>query len=169
MLTWTRRPIAIVAALAAIPAVAGCTVPSAGATGISVTSDGQPLGVILMCHDHIDGASLHTDDDDPETRDTTGRWSRVEPLTDFTTWPLAGDADGAADGWTVEQPLGTLDPKKTYRMYGWTTDSSWAAAAVSFTPADLAELTPGQVRYEIGDTVTTSSIEDFRKTACDDF
>ncbi|MFF8607958.1 hypothetical protein ACF06X_18670 [Streptomyces sp. NPDC015346] len=168
MLTWTRRLIAITAAFAAIPAVAGCTVPSAGATGISVTADGQPLGVILMCHDHIDGATLHPDDDDPK-RLHTGRWKRDQAVTGFTTWPLAMVAGDAADGWTAEKPMGTLDPKQTYRMYGWTTDNSWAAASVSFTTADLAALTPGQVRYEIGDTVSISSIEDFRRTACDHF
>ncbi|MFD7321875.1 hypothetical protein ACFV9D_12470 [Streptomyces sp. NPDC059875] len=168
-MTWTGRLLAITAALAAIPAVAGCTVPSAGATGISVTADGQPLGVILMCHDHIDGASLHPEDDDPKTQDTAGRWRRTEALTGFTTWPLATDTDAAADGWTVEKPLGTLDPARTYRMYGWTTDSSWSSASVSFTTADLTDLTPGQVRYEIGDVVTVSSMEKFRRTVCDNF
>jgi hypothetical protein len=77
-------------------------------------------------------------------------------------------AGGAVEGWTVETPLGRLDPKQTYRMYGWTTDSSWAAASVSFTTADLAAVTPGQVRYEVGDTVVTSSIEDFREKGCED-
>ncbi|MFH9722467.1 hypothetical protein ACH4M4_05830 [Streptomyces sp. NPDC017254] len=165
MPTWTRRP----AALAAAPFLTGCTVPSAGATGISVTADGQPLGVIVVCHDHIDGASLYPADDDPATRDTAGRWHRSEALTGFSTWPLTSDIDGAGDGWTVEKPLGTLDPEQSYRMYGWTTDSSWASAPVGFTAADLAELKPGQVRYEIGDEVSIASIEDFRETVCDQF
>ncbi|MEU9864209.1 hypothetical protein AB0D99_25375 [Streptomyces sp. NPDC047971] len=169
MLTWTRRLIATAAALVAMPAVAGCSVPSAGATGVSVTADGQPLGVILMCHDHIDGATLHADDDDPQSNDSTGRWSRTEPLSGFSTWPLATGDDGAVDGWTAEEPLGALDPRTTYRMYGWTTDHSWASASVSFTLAELEDLTPGQVRYEIGDEVTTASIEEFRRTACDHF
>ncbi|MEU8621122.1 hypothetical protein [Streptomyces sp. NPDC048623] len=169
MLTWTRRLVATTTALAAIPAVAGCSVPVAGVTGVSVTADGQPLGVIVMCHDHIDGALLHLDDDDPEKEATVGSWQRAEALTDFSTWPLTTDATAADDGWSAEKPLHTLDPNQTYRMFGWTTDSSWSSAAVSFTVADLKDLSPGQVRYEIGNTVSTTSIDDFRKTACDHF
>ncbi|MFF6777904.1 hypothetical protein ACFY8W_30750 [Streptomyces sp. NPDC012637] len=166
MLTWTRRLIAIAAALAAIPAVAGCTVPLAGMTGISVTADGQALGVIQMCHDHIDGVSLYPDDD-PQPAATTGRWHRDAALTGFSTWPLT--TDGADEGWSVEQRLGTLDPKQTYRLYSWTDDSSWSTVPVTVTSADLEELAPGQVRYEIDDKPSTSSVEDFRTTACEHF
>ncbi|MGN9796382.1 hypothetical protein ACTMTU_35615 [Streptomyces sp. OZ13] len=141
-------------------------------TGISVTADGQPLGVMLVCHGHIDSANLYTDGDKPSAESkTVGTWSRSEPVTGFTTWPLGV----GGEGWSLDKPLRSLDPDRTYTLYGATRDNSWSAAHISFTAEDLAALAPGQLRYLAGDRdgadpdgYLTASIEDFRANACSD-
>ncbi|MFJ3905083.1 hypothetical protein [Streptomyces sp. NPDC090025] len=172
MPTRPRRPFAVAAALVgaltALPALAGCTVPIAGVTGISVTEDGRPLGVIVMCHDHIDVALLALDDPDPEAVEYVGEWGRADPLTGFSTWPLTAPTTAPADGWTVDTRLAKLDPKRSYHLYGATEDNSWSAVGVSFTLADLKKLKPGQVLREGAEGPTTTSLENFRAHTCDD-
>jgi hypothetical protein len=76
--------------------------------------------------------------------------------------------------WKADHPLGKLKPRTTYDLYGWTTDNSSSAAAVSFTLEDLAAMKPGQVRYWAGNTTgdemvgvySVASEEEFRRTAC---
>ncbi|MEX0170588.1 hypothetical protein [Streptomyces sp. LMG1-1-1.1] len=166
MIVRPRRALLTAAVLPALGVLAGCTVPVAGVSGVAVTADGKPIGVIQMCHDRIDGALLHPDDaDDPESPDVTGVWKHDTPVTGFTSWSLGSPADG----WTAEEPLGRLVPGQPYGFYGSTEDNSWSTASVHFTTADLAKLVPGQVRYERGDEARTVSLDDFRAKACEDF
>ncbi|MFC9387187.1 hypothetical protein [Streptomyces venezuelae] len=161
-----RRALAATALAAIVAALSGCAVPPAGLAGVTVTADGSPVGVILMCHDHIDGATLYPDHvDSTGTPEDDGRWEHEAPVTGFTSWSLASPADG----WTAETPLGRLVPGQRYALYGWTEDSSWSAAHVHFTTADLKALVPGQVRYERGDEVRIVSTDEFREKACEDF
>ncbi|MGW7204434.1 hypothetical protein [Streptomyces sp. NPDC054837] len=92
-----------------------------------------------------------------------GRWSGNASVKGFATWPL--DTGG---GWSVDKPLQALKKNRSYHLYGWTRDSSWSTGNVTFTPADLATLTPGRVRYWSGegDDYETGSVEDFRSRAC---
>ncbi|MCX5227686.1 hypothetical protein ABZY16_07315 [Streptomyces sp. NPDC006553] len=162
-----RGPLLLTAFTAVIvTALSGCTVPPAGLAGVTVAADGSPVGVIVMCHDHIDGATLHPDDGDATgTPESEGYWRHDTPVTGFTSWSLTSPADG----WTAERAPGRLVPGQRYGLYGWTEDSSWAAAHVYFTTADLEALAPGQVRYERGDDVRTVSTDEFREKACEDF
>lgn len=163
-----RRNVLAAAGVAVLASVSGCTVEIAGATGIAVDADGRPMGVLMVCHDHIDGASLYTDSKPDDTDDNrsveVGRWSGDESVKGFATWSL----DTAGDGWSVDKPLQPLKENRGYHLYGWTRDSSWSTGNVNFTPADLAALTPGQVRYRSGegDDYKTGSVEDFRSDAC---
>ncbi|MEU3186027.1 hypothetical protein ABZ707_17765 [Streptomyces sp. NPDC006923] len=170
MRTTVRRLALATAVCAAAVTVQGCTVPTAGVTGISVTEDGRPLGVMVVCHDHMDVAELYTDGDKPDAPSkTVGRWARTDPATGFTTWPL----DEGGDGWTVERSSsGALAPHRVYTLFGGTNDNSWSAASVDFTVGHLAALAPGQVRYYTGerdsdgDIYRTTSMADFRAVAC---
>ncbi|MGW3386917.1 hypothetical protein [Streptomyces cinereoruber] len=159
-----RTPLAAAAAGAAL-LLSGCTVPVAGVAGVTVGKDGTPVGVIAMCKEHVDGATLYADAEGPEAQKDMGSWSRGTPLTGLTTWPLS--SPGA--GWTAEKPLGRLAPGQVYVMYGWTEDNSWSTSSVSFTTKDLESLTVGQVHYRSGDMAGTASLEDFRDKACDEF
>jgi hypothetical protein len=154
----------------ALASLTGCTVPVAGVAGITVTEDGRAVGVLMVCHDHIDGAGLYVDHSDDT--EWVATWSRTPPATGFVTWPLA--TGGGA--WTVDDPMpAALEPGRTYTLYGWTDDSSWSTADVSFTPALLAGLEPGQVRYYAGevrgadrDGYLTVPVARFRAEACRD-
>ncbi|WP_306327030.1 hypothetical protein [Streptomyces venezuelae] len=161
-----RRALAVAALATGVAALSGCVVPPAGLAGVTVAADGSPVGVIMMCHDHIDGATLYPDHDDATgSPETEWLWDHDSPVTGFTSWSLASPADG----WTTETPLGRLVPGQEYALYGWTEDNSWSAAHVYFTTADLKALVPGQVRYNNGDEVRIVSTDEFREKACEDF
>ncbi|MEU4871500.1 hypothetical protein [Streptomyces sp. NPDC021608] len=174
-----RNAAAACAGLAALSSLTGCTVPVAGLTGVTVTEDGRPVGVLMVCHDHVDGALLYTDGvgsaggtaEESESEDV-GRWSSSGPVTGFVSWPLAT----GGDGWRVDEAMpAALRPRRAYHLFGGTDDDSWSTVDVSFTPEQLAALAPGQVRYFAGevrgadaDGYVTGSVARFRAAACRD-
>ncbi|MFI6420347.1 hypothetical protein ACIBG6_23480 [Streptomyces sp. NPDC050842] len=172
-----RRALLTAVALSALPLLAGCGVPSAGLTGVSVTADGEPLGVILVCHDQVDAAVLYPDEQagDPDAEVTadavepeyTDFWTSAEPVSGFSSWRLTSETGDA--GWTPDARPRALRPGQLYTLYGTTGDNSWSTGHHSFTLEDLAKLSRGQVRYSVGDLVRTTTVEDFRARACDDF
>ncbi|MDX3529662.1 hypothetical protein P1P75_25425 [Streptomyces sp. ID05-39B] len=146
----------------------------AGTTGVTVTEDGRPVGVLTTCHDHIDGAMLYEDGAEDRSG-TVAQWSRTPPAEGLLTWPLTTEGGGGGGGWSVDDPMpAALERGRTYSLYGWTSDNSWSTAHVTFTLADLAALRPGQVRYFAGDDAPgadrdgrrTASMEEFRTDAC---
>ncbi|MDX3237293.1 hypothetical protein PV392_16755 [Streptomyces sp. ME03-5709C] len=178
-MTGKRSTVPAALCVAALGALTGCTVPVAGVAGIAVSEDGRPLGVMLVCHHRIDGATLHDaddgdDGDDGDEREDPpdlGRWSRGKAATGFTLWSL----ESGGRGWSTEVPASVpFSPRRTYRLYGWTRDNSWSASAVSFTGAQFAALEPGQVRYYKGegmpgsdrDGYATVPFATFRASAC---
>lgn len=166
-----RYTVAACVSAAALASSTGCTVPIAGVAGITVTGNGEPIGVLMVCHHHVDAAILYADDGGDASEDM-GRWSRAEPATGFVTWPL----HTGGEGWSVDRAVpAALERQRTYVLYGATEDNSWSTDDVSFTGADLAALAPGRVRYFAGDVrgadddgYLTASIEDFRADACED-
>ncbi|GAA3836436.1 hypothetical protein GCM10022403_081240 [Streptomyces coacervatus] len=54
-----RRLVGAVAVGLGLAATSGCTVPVDAVAGISVTTDGRLLGVMMVCRHHIDGATLY--------------------------------------------------------------------------------------------------------------
>ncbi|MER5964777.1 hypothetical protein [Streptomyces sp. NPDC002057] len=176
-----RRALLAAAVLSALPALAGCGVGSAGVTGVTVTAEGAPVGVVLVCHDRIDTAVLYPDEPvtDPDADVTaeaaepeyTDSWSAATPVEDFSTWPLTlpPGAETATLFWTPEEPPRPLEPGRLYTLYGATRDNSWSTDHHSFTLADLKHLTPDRVSYTHGDTVRTTTLTDFRAHACDAF
>ncbi|MHB9864426.1 hypothetical protein [Streptomyces sp. YIM S03343] len=163
-----RHLIGAVAVGVTLATTSGCTVPIDAVAGISVTDDGRPLGVMLVCGHHIDGATLYVDSTDTDKSVTVGSWTADNPLTrGLTTWPL----DAPAPGWTTTRTLKPLTAKTTYNLFGGTEDNSWSSANVSFTLADLDRLTPGKVRYDSvsnnGDeSEITVPMAEFRARAC---
>lgn len=165
-----RYTAAVCAGAAVLASLTGCTVPEAGSTGITVTEDGQPVGVLMVCHHHIDGATLYTGDGDDS--EEVGGWSRARPVTGFVSWPLYT----GGENWRVDRPMpAALERRRVYVLYGGTEDNSWSTTEVSFTRAQLAGLAPDRVRYFAGDVrgadddgYLTASIQDFRADACED-
>lgn len=142
----------------------GCTVGRGAVAGMGVDSDGNPVGYLQVCHDHIDGATIYIDD-----AHEFGSWESSPAATGFATWSMT-DPSGT---WTATDPLDRLRPRTTYVMYGWTSDNSSSAASVEFTIEELASMKPGQVRYWVGttadlksDVYTVTSEDEFRRNAC---
>ncbi|WP_460060761.1 hypothetical protein [Streptomyces sp. YKOK-I1] len=153
---------------AALTTTSGCTVPVDAVAGISVTGDGQLLGVMMVCGHQIDGASLYVTDADVDSEVTVGEWTADHPLTaGLATWTL----DAPSAGWTTTTPLTALTAKTTYAFYGWTRDNSWSSSSVSFTVSDQDRLTPGMVRYDEvseggGESAVTVPVAEFKARAC---
>ncbi|UIX34778.1 hypothetical protein [Streptomyces sp. GQFP] len=158
-----RRLVGALAACAALAETSGCGVPVDAVAGISVTADGDLLGVMMVCGHRIDGATLYVADSDSEA--DVGSWSTARPLkAGLATWPL----DAPAVGWTATTSLKPLTAKTTYTLYGWTEDNSWSSRSVSFTLTDLDGLTPGTVRYEGEKSAVTVPVAEFKARACED-
>ncbi|MDK1472051.1 hypothetical protein QNO07_01170 [Streptomyces sp. 549] len=163
-----RRLAGGIAACLTLTASSGCSVPVDGVAGISVTSDGHLLGVMMVCGHRIDGATLYVDSGDVDKAVTVGAWSADRPISPgLTTWTL----DPPSAGWTADTPLTPLTATTTYTLYGWTRDNSWSARSVSFAPADLETLTPGMVRYHAfsdtgEETTATVTTAEFEARAC---
>ncbi|WP_241844526.1 hypothetical protein [Kitasatospora sp. CB01950] len=161
-----RRAAQGAAVLAAVAAVSGCAVQSDAVAGISVTEDGRPLGVLLVCGHRIDGATLSTSEGSHE--ETIGNWTAHAALgPGLSTWTL----DAPAEGWETGRSATPLDAGTTYHLRGWTKDNSRSSTATAFTPEDLKQLTPGTVRYDGtasdgSGTTRTVPVEEFRATAC---
>jgi hypothetical protein len=167
----TFRRLAVAASIGATLATgSGCAKPVdmvAGVAGISMTPDGRPLGVLLVCGHHLDGATLYRNNGDGTTT-TVGSWVGHRALTGLTTWPL----ENPGPGWTTRTALAPLSPRTTYHLYGWTKDDTWSAGNVAFTLDDWHRLTPGQVRFETSAHVgvhawTAATLTAFHSHACD--
>ncbi|MGW4698987.1 hypothetical protein [Streptomyces sp. NPDC004285] len=169
MTNWPRRALPTAVCLLALT---GCTVPVAGFTGVTVSPEGEPLGVLLVCHDRIDAAVLHPDvpagkdTEDAKEPEYTDAWTAQEAVTGYTTWPLTAPAGGG--GLTPDAPPHALKPGQLYRVYGTTRDNSWSTDSHPFTLADLKKLRPDQVAYTSGDEVRTTTVADFRAHACEE-
>jgi hypothetical protein len=164
----------VVLLLALAVVLTACGPPSAGVMGVTVDASGRPVGVLEICEGHIDGASLYETSVDesaqPDPRHL-GDWVVAPAVTSSSRLDLTRPA-GA---WQIETPLATLQPGTSYTLYGWTHDNSWSAAGVEFSPEDLKQLRPGQVRYDAGlhadednpeDTTATVPVGEFRSRAC---
>ncbi|MEU9346024.1 hypothetical protein AB0D74_32940 [Streptomyces sp. NPDC048278] len=157
-------------AAVALAATSGCTVPVDAVAGVSVTADGQLLGVMMICGHHIDGATLYVDSADTDKAVTVGSWRSDRPRkAGLVRWPL----ESPAAGWTTTRAPAPLAAGTAYALYGWTEDNSWSAANVSFTRADLDRLAPGEVLYDDvsddGDgSAVTVPLAQFKAKVCGD-
>ncbi|MFH8729593.1 hypothetical protein [Streptomyces termitum] len=147
----------------------GCATPPAGLAGVTVAEDGTPLGILLMCHDHLDGATLSPADAPADASPATAVWRHDGPVTGFTSWPLIRTSGvPEAERWTSKTETTRLEKGRSYRLAGWTEDGSWSAVPVRFTPEDLARLKPGEVRHTLDGETRVSLLDDFRDRACDE-
>ena len=167
------RPVVLV--LTAAIVLTACGPPSAGVMGVTVDENGRPVGVLEVCEGHIDGASLYETPADEASQSPSqhvGDWS-VAPAATSSSYLDLTKPTGA---WRSDTPFATLHPGRSYTLYGWTRDNSWSAGGVDFSPEDLKQLRPDQVRYDAGlhadeddpdDTTATVPISEFRSRACD--
>ena len=160
-------------ALCAVPLLAGCTVEVVGKAGIGVDTQGGLVGYLAVCDQHVDGSTLYFRDASASASDATevtvGEWSSDQSVTALAEWSMTG----TSEGWATTTPLEPLDADRTYHLYGWTRDNSGSALDVTFSPAQLKDLKPGEVyffdHYDMDrnqDVYATRSPTEFRKAAC---
>ncbi|MEU4094067.1 hypothetical protein [Streptomyces sp. NPDC026673] len=164
-----RRVVLAVLGAAGLGLLSGCVAATTGVMGITVTGDGKPLGVMLVCDGRVERVTLHDADKEISKRVHLAAWSRGKPVGGFSVWSL----ESGGKGWSVHKPMADLEPGRTYTLYGWTGDPDSTTDGVDFTLAQLAQLRPGQVRYYKGEGAgadrngyATVSTGEFRSEAC---
>ncbi|MFI8186413.1 hypothetical protein OG539_14705 [Actinacidiphila glaucinigra] len=165
-----RRVVLAVLGAAGLGLLSGCGAATTGVMGISVTEDGKPLAVMLVCDGRVESVTLHDADRGPSRKNRLAAWSRGRPATGFSVWSL----ESGGRGWSVEKTMAPLEPGRTYTLYGWTGDPASTTSGVDFTAAQLAGLRPGQVRWFKGeempgtdrDGFATVGVAEFRADAC---
>ena len=159
------------AGLLGVLVLSGCSVPVVGGIGVGPNSNGDLVGYLAVCEQHIDGATMYIDDQSGSLGEgrNVGRWLSRTAVTSGANWSLGG----ASAGWDTELALPDLRPDQPYTLYGWTRDDSGSTTDVTFTLAQLRKLRPGQVLYFGGydekrdkDLQRVGSPSDFSEFAC---
>ena len=127
-------------------ATAACGAPVVGVPGVGVDPQGQPVGYLAICEEHVDVVTLSLDADGSEASAgsatvTAGRWASGEPVTGGSSWSMAEPASG----WEAGAAFLGVMPGNTYHLRGWARDDHWSTDEVSFTAEDLAGGRPGEV------------------------
>lgn len=148
MTSFLRRPVLL--ALSVVPAVAvlsacGNAVDAdiIGTTAVAVGADGRPVAVVRACGGELDTIQLLGDrtglaDDEPNP--VLGTW-RATSGHEGTVELVLG---GTNDGWSGPEEL-ALEVGRTYVLTALDGDQDAEATQVSFTPDQLASLTPDEV------------------------
>jgi hypothetical protein len=137
--------------------------------GIGVDAHGALVGYLKVCHDQIDGATLHYEASASSTV-AAGSWTAARPVTDAAEWSLTAP-DPA---WSATTPMAGVARGRQYTLYGWARDNGSSAISVTFTIDALARLEPGQVLHWSGrsggrperDLNEISTAADFATKAC---
>jgi hypothetical protein len=141
-----RRGVALLSvalALAVVPAIAGCTVPSNGKVGLTVDGDGNLVAALAWCDDHPpDGMTIYhgsradaVDVATYEAPELSGRSVRVR-------------LDSPPAGWTARPGPPALEVGIEYNVYGWTEDSSTSLDGMGFRLSELVGLSPDKILVE---------------------
>lgn len=164
------RTLALAGLGSMLVSVAGCSVRVGAIAGVSVDASGRPVGVVAVCEGWIDAIVVYSDEGQAESS-TLGQVDADRPVRRYATVSLTN----FSAGWTVRQPLRTLQPGTEYTLYGGTRSNKWSARHISFSSTDLQATSPGVVLYDRFDRpgsdgkrvrVTAKELE---RTACDNF
>lgn len=148
-----RRPALL--ALVLTPALTACgnavTADVIGTTAVTVGADGRPVALVRVCTGGIDTVQVLGDctglaDDAPNP--VVGTW-RAGSGHDGTVELVLGAAN---EGWSGPEEL-TLDDDRTYVLTALDSDADAEATQVTFTPAQLASLAPGEVVVRDGEVL----------------
>lgn len=176
---WRANAVGGFAALASLMTLGGCdSVSAAGATGISVDAQAQPVLVFALCNDHIDGATIfrvrtQADPKEDDASVSVASWDAASPLTPKTATQISLNTIEPSGTWPRSGPSEALRPGVVYTAYGWTRDSAWYTRHVDFTLERLSRLKPGQVLTQTyvpaknHDVDTVQSDDQFRAIACE--
>lgn len=125
------------------------SVTDAGRVGITVDAAGQPVIAVVTCSEStpVIGMAEGRDASDPDTEPNVerGRWRAREAFTGVATLPLADPGEN----WVTARRPGALETDRLFVVDGGTVEDEHASlGGVSFRIADLARLSPGEVRVE---------------------
>ncbi|MGW2279348.1 hypothetical protein [Streptomyces sp. NPDC001770] len=166
-----RRSACALAVGLTLATTSGCGADDVAVTGISVTTDGRLLGVIMVCDHRIEGTGLRAETTDAQGSTRVGEWTPDRPLkAGLTTWSL----DSPTSGWTTTRAPGPLKDGTVYTLAGWGDENRSSTESIDFTTADRERLMPGKVLYEEytedgEESVRFAPVSEFEATACDGF
>ena len=143
----------LVPVVAVTATLTSCGVPERGLTGVKLEADGRLTAVLAWCPGRApDGITLHTGEREPELSiefnapELPGTYAEA-PLTELP------------QGWTSTSGMPALDPRRDYRVYGWTRDNSSSTRGVHFTLTRLRSHTSGGILIQEYDETSDSWVD----------
>jgi hypothetical protein len=129
-----------------------------GTAAVIAGADGKPVAVVRVCHGEVDTVQLSGD----RTGLTEGEANPV-----LGTWQATSGRDGTVelalgapnDGWQGPEEL-ALDDDRTYVLIAADSGADAEATQVSFSPAQVASLTPDQAVVRDGEVVPRTALGD---------
>lgn len=124
-----------------VSALAGCTVPIDGVTGLRLSAGGKVSVVTNMCHHTVDEVTLYeANDATPDLSIVRGSWASSTRYQ--ASWFIANSTTPGGK-WSVEQAWnGTVPAGRTYTIYAGSSDDSWSTYPLDFTQRDIDRLQP---------------------------
>ena len=162
-----RRPLAGGVMVLSVAGLTSCTVPSVGAVG--VMRNGSTLSfVVATCSDAINLVELVRDTQDPEDPGVA-TWNVTPGYTSPVVISFAADGPNAR----IDR-RGSLDGDTRCYVHGATTDDTFSASGISFTPSELLTVRPGQVLVDgwlvgSGDSNRQIPLAWFQTAVCFDY
>lgn len=125
------------------------SVNDAGLVGITVDPAGHPVIAVMTCAEStpLIGMAEGRNESDPDTEPNVerGRWRARRAFAGVATIPLAGPGEN----WVTVRRPGALELDRTFVVDGGTVEDEHASlGGVSFRVADLARLSPGQIKVD---------------------
>ena len=125
------------------------SVTDAGRVGITVDPAGHPVIAVMTCGEStpVIGMAEGRKEADPDTEPNVerGRWRAQSAFAGVKTFPIAGPGEN----WVTVRSPGALETDRLFVVDGGTVEDEHASlGGVSFRIADLARLSPGQVKVD---------------------
>jgi len=172
---------ALLASGVALVLFTGCASAESGMMGITVDSDGHPVGLAVSCRDELRTGHLQRWVASPEEDPTVASagspapvyveegeiasWALPSTTQEIVAWTL--DARGPVNEVTPLTGPPDLNPTDTYRLVG--TSASGAAHVVQFTLPELRHIQPGQaIVRDRGGEPRTIDLNQLVDVACTD-
>jgi hypothetical protein len=153
----------------------GCTPEFRGQIGLTRTSTGALMAVVLTCGARFDGANLVDGTVERDHYERLGLWKHDRALPATATWSITGDLPGGTwttiRSWNGEVPQGRRYVLQAGRIVdGMVSQSDAVSFYLTFSSEDLDGLPSGMVlrRGTAGtpDSPVLQSFDDFISSAC---
>ncbi|TKV61011.1 cell division protein CrgA [Nakamurella flava] len=133
-----------------------------GRMGVTVTTQGEPILVMMVCRGSIDRVRVVGPNRTPQFNEELATYTSVDPVSGYQELNLLDPSVG----WQTGSPLtqSTLDGQML--VIASARSDKAVLTDVSFSSEDLRSLTPGLVQSASGQWAQRRPVDEFRAAAC---